>query len=116
MEKKGDATVLETLNLFQVLGGILFFVLMFFALDYYYGAGNSGYSLSLSEQLNLGGNLVKAIDWDSGITYQTNAGVYLNKENIDIEKTSTGLFNRAKGSKEIIVEKKEGGFKVYEAA
>ncbi len=114
MNKKGDATVLETMNLFQVIGGIFFFAMMMFALNQYYGAGSKGYALSLSQQLKLGSNLVKNIDSDSGIVYSVNSGVYLTEDNLDIKKTKAGIFDNLNGNKLIIVERKNNVFNIYE--
>ncbi len=113
MEKKGDATVLETLNLFQAIGGLLFFFLMLFALDYYYGGRSEGYVALLGKQLDVGSNLVKNVKWDSGITYLVNGAMNLEGENVIAEKSSKGFFEQFKTSK-IIIEKKNGRLKIYE--
>ncbi|MBI4155016.1 hypothetical protein HY498_02950 [Candidatus Woesearchaeota archaeon] len=113
MNKKGDAVVLETMNLFQVIGGFLFFLVMVFALNQVFGAESKGYALSVSEQLNLGKTLIKNADGDASIAYIVGNGVKITGDDVDLERTNTKIINNL-GSKKLIIEKKGGRFIIYE--
>lgn len=113
MDKRGDATVLQTMNMFQVIGGLFFVVVMIFALNQVTGAGSKSYALEIDQQLKLGKTLVGHANSDSSIVYLAGRGVKLEDSGIDKERTSLEIIKNF-GSRRIVIEKRNEKFRIYE--